>query len=173
MCSLYYVFVHFLHFNQLFQTNTQSFYIALSHIKIRTRNKLSAGVLNIREPQADGSGRNKYPRGGPGKNSKKNSKESHIAERIVAQCRKWIIPYLCTLPNTLGSCPKPKNVRQPIRIEYYVTRVERYVTRELSARVGDPSRLSARVGSLQPILIHEGLPPPPPPHLISSHSYYF
>ena len=31
--------------------------------------------------------------------------------------------------------------RQPIRIEHYVTQ-------ELSAKVGDPSRLSARVGSL-------------------------
>ena len=47
--------------------------------------------------------------------------------------------------------------RQPIRIEHYVTRV---VTWELSARPEDPSRLSARVGSLFPILIHEGLPHP-------------
>ena len=38
--------------------------------------------------------------------------------------------------------------RQPIRIEHYVTRVVYYVTRELSARVEEPSRLSARVGSL-------------------------
>ena len=38
--------------------------------------------------------------------------------------------------------------RQPIRIEHYVTRVVYYVTRDLPARVEDPSRLSARVGSL-------------------------
>ena len=37
--------------------------------------------------------------------------------------------------------------RQPIRIEYYVTR-------ELSARVENPSRLSARIGSLETILKH-------------------
>ena len=68
-------------------------------------------------------------------------------------------------PTRLGSQEHP---RQPIRIEYYVTRVvsqsksstekthqlrqpiriEYYVTGELSARVEDPSRLSARVGSL-------------------------
>ena len=38
----------FIHSNQLFQTITQSFYIALSHMNIRTRNKISAGVLFIR-----------------------------------------------------------------------------------------------------------------------------
>ena len=36
-----------IHSNQLFQTITQSFYIALSHMNIRTRNKISAGVLFI------------------------------------------------------------------------------------------------------------------------------
>ena len=51
--------------------------------------------------------------------------------------------------------------RQPIRIEVYVTR-------ELSASVEVPSGLSARVGSLYPILKHRDLnptphPPPPPP----------
>ena len=40
-----------------FQTITQSFYIALSQNSIHTRKKLSAGVLNKREPQADGSRR--------------------------------------------------------------------------------------------------------------------
>ena len=44
-----------------------------------------------------------------------------------------------------------------------------YVTPESSRRLDDPSRLSARVGLLWPILIHEGRPPP---YLISSHSYY-
>ena len=157
--------------------------------------------------------------------------------KIVAQCRKRLIPYLNTLKRTiayalpnaiayLNTCiPYLKacitylstltrlsglgpisltnttrlgstlGSRQPIRIAYYVTRVvnqsklstertlklrqpiriehgknhsassanqdqvlrnpslqpiriEHYVTRELSARVGDPSRLSARVGSL-------------------------
>ena len=38
--------------------------------------------------------------------------------------------------------------RQPIRIEHYVNRVEYYATRELSARLEDPSWLSARVGLL-------------------------
>ena len=33
----------FIQSNKLFQTITQSFYIASSHINIRTRNKLSAG----------------------------------------------------------------------------------------------------------------------------------
>ena len=44
--------------------------------------------------------------------------------------------------------------RQSIRIEHYVIRVKYYFTRELWARVEDPSRLSARVGSLEPILEH-------------------
>ena len=46
-------------------------------------------------------------------------------------------------------------IRQPIRLEHEKTlqlrqpiRIEHYVTRELSARVGDPFRLSARVGPL-------------------------
>ena len=74
-------------------------------------------------------------------------------------------PYVKTLP----SRQPIRTIRQPIRIEYYVTRVvsqsESSITlpkntRELSARVEDPSRLWARVSSLQPILIHEGLPPP-------------
>ena len=46
-----------------------------------------------------------------------------------------------------------KSIRQLIRIEYYVTG-------ELSARVEVLSRLSARVGSLQPILIHRHLHTP-------------
>ena len=64
----------FMLFNQLFQTNTQSFNIALSHINIRTRNQISADVLIIRR-------RNKYPREGPGENSKK------FPEKI-SQCQK-------------------------------------------------------------------------------------
>ena len=51
--------------------------------------------------------------------------------------------------------------RQPIRIECYVSR-------ELSARVEVPSRLSARLGSLKPILIHRDLQP----HQLYSLFYY-
>ena len=67
-------------------------------------------------------------------------------------------PFLNTLPTRLGC-------RQPIRIEHprlsatnqnrvlrnpsrQPIKIEHYVTRELSARPEDPSRLSARVGSL-------------------------
>ena len=58
--------------------------------------------------------------------------------------------------------------RQPIRIEYYVTRVEYYVTRELSARGEDPSRLeSARYSLSQYTRVLRS------PYLISSHSYYY
>ena len=105
----------FIHFNLLFQTITQSFYIALSHINIRTRNKISAGVIIIREPQADGSRRINYPRGrGCQKIFEFFRKKSHSAENCHT-VPKMSIPYLYTLPNTLGSCPK--NCRQPIRIE--------------------------------------------------------
>ena len=62
----------FIRSKELFQTITQSFYIALSHINIRTRNKISAGVLIIR-------GRNKYT-GGPAKNF---SQKSHSAEKCA------------------------------------------------------------------------------------------
>ena len=37
----------FIHSEYFFQTITQSFYIALSHINIRMRNKISAAVLII------------------------------------------------------------------------------------------------------------------------------
>ena len=56
-----------------------------------------------------------------------------------------------------SSTEKTHQLRQPIRFEYYVTRVvsqsESSITvpkntRELSARVEDPSRLWARLGSL-------------------------
>ena len=66
----------FIHFNEHFKTLTQSFYIALSHISVRTRNKICAGVLIIRS-------RNNYTRG---RACKKNqfkkifSKKSHSAE---------------------------------------------------------------------------------------------
>ena len=63
--------------NQLFQTITQSFYIALSHINIRTRNKISAGVLFIRR-------RNSYTRGRPCKIKFRKK----IFEKI-SQCRKF------------------------------------------------------------------------------------
>ena len=69
-----------------------------------------------------------------------------------------IIPYLNTVPNTLGFCPKPKSCRQTIRIEHekhlnFVSQSESRITspkstRELSARVEDLSRLSVPLGSL-------------------------
>ena len=65
-------------------------------------------------------------------------RKSHSA----GNCRtvpKMSIPYLYTLPNTLGSCPKQKNCRQPIRIEHEKNlqlrqpiRIEYYVTRVVS-----------------------------------------
>ena len=54
-------------FQTIFQTITQFFHKALSHINIRTRNKKSAGVLNIREPQAEG---NRVCTGGSGRINK-------------------------------------------------------------------------------------------------------
>ena len=52
------------------------------------------------------------------------------------------IPYLNTLESAANQIRVLGNTsRQPIRIEYYVTR-------ELSATVEDPSRLSVRLGSL-------------------------
>ena len=92
----------FMHSNQLFQTITQSFYIAISLISIRetqsdgsTRNKLSAGVGNIR-------GRNNCL--GVRKCPKKSNfrKKSHSAEscRTVPK-----IPYLYTLSQTLSIEP--------------------------------------------------------------------
>ena len=74
------------------------------------------------------------------------------------------IPYLNTLPlaaNQIRVLRHPS--RQPIRIEYYVTR-------ELSATVEAPSRLSARLGWLKPILIHRVFNPPT--RLIRSLFYY-
>ena len=58
----------FKYFNEFFQTITQSFYIALSHINIRTRNKKSAGVLIIRERQRTAAGVIIIHAGGPAKN---------------------------------------------------------------------------------------------------------
>ena len=85
------------------------------------------------------------------------------------------MPYLNTLPNTLGSSPKTEKLsatnhnrarktlklRQPIRIEYHHTEKD---PRALG-KVEDPSRLSARVSSLLPILIHGGSSTPPPDQL--------
>ena len=58
----------FIHFNELLQTITQSFYIALSHINIRTRKKISAGVLIIRERQRTAAGVISIRAEGPAKN---------------------------------------------------------------------------------------------------------
>ena len=48
LCAFVYFLINFLKV-------TQSFYIALSQINIRTRNKISAGVLIIREPRRKGA----------------------------------------------------------------------------------------------------------------------
>ena len=95
--------------------------------------------------------------------------------KIVAQCRKlahspslYIAEHTRLVPkneelsaanqnrarkNTSTSSANQNRVlrnpsRQPIRIEYYDTRVEYHVTRELSARLEDPSRLSAAIAYL-------------------------
>ena len=80
--------------------------------------------------------------------------------------REFLTPCLNTLnqhesaaKNTLGS-------RHQIRIDSYKNRVisqsESSITwLESSRRLGVPSRLSARVGSLWPLLIHGDLHPPP------------
>ena len=78
----------FIHFNYLFQTITQSFYIVLSHINIRTRNKISAGVLIIRR-------RNNYTRGRASQKIFEFFRNLTVP-KIVAQCRKHPIPYLNT-----------------------------------------------------------------------------
>ena len=121
-------------------------------------------------------------------------KLSHIAENTLFHILIHALPILihwlgCRLSapypntcitylNTLSRLSAPNladSSRQPIRVEYYVTRVvsqsESSITSpESSRRLEDPSRLSARVGSLQPILIYRVFHPPP--HLISSHFYY-
>ena len=67
----------FIHCNYLFQTITQPFYIASSHISIRTRNKLSAGVKIIRAGGA--AGKNFF-------------RKNLTMPKIVP---KMSIPYLC------------------------------------------------------------------------------
>ena len=105
---------------------------------------------------------------------KKNFRDGRKVSNFVEKCPKYPIPYLNTLNqtqpylntlsrtipylNTLNRTLPYLNTlnlilihgtqsissRQPIRIEYYVTR-------ELSAQVEIPSRLSARLGSQLPI----------------------
>ena len=65
----------FIQFNELFQTITHSFYIALSHISIRTRNKISTGVLIICR-------RNNYTRG------RASQKIFELFLEKISQCRK-------------------------------------------------------------------------------------
>ena len=103
----------FIHSNYFCQTITQSFYIALSHIVIRTRNILSEGVLIIRELQAEGSRRrtagsrrNNYTRGRACHEFLKLSKISQCRKL----CRKHPIPYLntcITYLNTLTRLSAP------------------------------------------------------------------
>ena len=77
--------------NYLFQTITQSFYIALSQNNIRTRNEISVGVLIIR-------GRNNYTRerGWVAQKKKLFLKKSHSAEncRIVPKLSHSISLYM-------------------------------------------------------------------------------
>ena len=161
----------FIHSNQHFKTLTQSFYIALSQNTIRTRNKISAGVLIIR-------GRNNYTRGrwAPRKCFRKICRKlSHSAEKDPIPYLNTCIAYLntlsqlhispdssrqhprlhilihCRLGNTLGSqsqssITSPESSANQNRVLRNPSR--HYVTLELSARGEDPSRLSARVGSL-------------------------
>ena len=83
----------FLHSNQLFQTITQSFYIVLSLINIRTRNKISAGVLITKEPRRKGAVGVRQAaaviiiRMGPWKKLK-NFRKNLTVPKSVAQCRK-------------------------------------------------------------------------------------
>ena len=82
----------FRQFNQHFKTFTQSLYIASSHINIRTRNKISAGVLIIRS-------RNNYTRGRACHEFLNFfSKKSHSAEscRTVPKMRHSISLYIET-----------------------------------------------------------------------------
>ena len=77
-----------------------------------------------------------------------------MAELYPILIHSQSIPYLNTLQSAASQIRVLRNTsRQQIRIEYYVKR-------ELSARVEVPSRLSARVGSLLPILIHRDIHPP-------------
>ena len=78
-----------LHSNYLFNTITQSFYIVLSHISIRTRNKISAGILFIRR-------RNNYTRGRAWVAQNFFFRKNLTVPKIVAQCQKHPIPYLNT-----------------------------------------------------------------------------
>ena len=73
-----------------FIRSKQSFYLALSHISIRKRNKIYAGVLIIRSC-------NHYPRGWAalqGKiSSKKVSQKSHIPENRLTAPNTILIHY--------------------------------------------------------------------------------
>ena len=82
----------FIHSNYFFHNITQSFYQALSHISISTRNKLSASVILIRR-------RNYYARV-RGCRKKIVIRKSLTVPKIVAQCQKWAILTLYTLRRT-------------------------------------------------------------------------
>ena len=72
----------FINFYYFFQTITQSFYIALSHIIIRAPIKISAGILIIRR-------RNNYTRRQwEPMNFKNFFRKNLTVSKIVAQCRK-------------------------------------------------------------------------------------
>ena len=67
--------------NYLFQTITQSFYIASSHINIPTRIKISAGVLIIRRG-------NNYTRGRKGAVGVRQWVAQKKLFEKISQCRK-------------------------------------------------------------------------------------
>ena len=77
------------------------------------------------------------------------------------------IPYLNTLPNTVLESQKlsAANQKRARKTLNFVSQSESNITstknsRELSARLEDPSWFSAPLGSLNPILIHGVFPPP-------------
>ena len=80
----------------------QSFYIALSQDSIRTRNKLSAGLINIR------AGGRALNFGNFSEKISQYRKLSYSAENCrkvpknVAHYRKRVIPYLYTLTRTIA-----------------------------------------------------------------------
>ena len=77
----------FIHSKLLFQTLTQTFYLALSHVIIRTRNKISAGVLINR-------GRSNYTRGRGCK--KKTFRKNFTVPKIVPKNSHSISLYIQT-----------------------------------------------------------------------------
>ena len=164
ICPTLYILINFLNIKTIFLLSIKSYQYPQAQ-------KLTTGVIIS-------PGHNKYPCGRPCKKKwvqKNFLQKSHSVEnqiipflntlsRTIPYLNTLIrtIPYLNTLNRTIPYLNtlnpilihRSQSNRQPIRIEYYVTR-------EISARVEVPSRLSTRLGSLKPILIHRDLHPPP------------